>query len=283
VGTTGSTTTINANITTTGNQTYSNVTLNNNVTLTGSGIANSTVRFNGTVNGNTPARGLTITSANAHFDGIVGTSNIASITVSTVGSSTTINANITTTGNQNYYGSVLLGGNITFSANSGSLIRFRSTVAGLTSDRTMTITQANVQFDGTVGTYLSNLTCGTTTTNITTTVNANITTSGNQNYYGSVLLGANITFSANTSSLIHFWDTVAGVTSNRTLAIISANVQFDGTVGTYLSSLTCGTVTVPITTTINANITTTGTGNQTYNGQVIFGAVSRILTSAGNV
>ena len=143
---------INANVTTTGTagQIYTGpVALGGNITFTGT--ANSTVRFASTVNSNNAtARSLTVTTANARFDGTVGSTANPITSVSVAGTSA-INANITTTGAQTYTGAVTLGANVDLTANAGSLVTFSNTVNGDTNARTLTITTANVQFNGAVG------------------------------------------------------------------------------------------------------------------------------------
>ena len=123
------TTAINANVTTTGTagQTYTGpVVLGNNITFTGA--ANSTVRFANTVNSNNAtAHSLIITTANARFDGIVGSAGNPIDSVSVAGTSA-INANITTTGNQIYTEAVTLGGAGMRTLNAGGTIQTTAAV-----------------------------------------------------------------------------------------------------------------------------------------------------------
>ena len=171
-----------ASITTTGVQTYTGtVTLGTDVNL--SADSGNSITFGNIVNG---AFGLTITTADVQFSNTVGgTTPLASVNVS-VGSSR-INASITTTGTQTYTGAVALGGNINFTSNAGSLITFGSTVrSNNATARALTITNANVQFDGAVG---SGNPISTLDVNSgTAAINADVTTTGNQLYRGIVTL-----------------------------------------------------------------------------------------------
>ncbi|GBU29216.1 hypothetical protein R84B8_02780 [Treponema sp. R8-4-B8] len=98
---------INANITTAGDQTYNGtVTLGDDVTFTGNAI-----NFKDTVDSdNSTGRNLTITAVNVQFDGAVGGDPSRPIASVTVTGASVIGADITTTGNQTYNGTVTLAG-----------------------------------------------------------------------------------------------------------------------------------------------------------------------------
>lgn len=92
---------------------------------------------------------------------------------------------------QTYNGPVRLGAATNFTAPGGNLIRFNGTFGGDATARAVTVTNANVRFDGTVG-GAGNL---VSTLNIaagTAALYANVTTSGNQTYGGAVTLGASV-------------------------------------------------------------------------------------------
>jgi hypothetical protein len=159
---------INADITSTGDQTYTGaVTLGGDIELEG-----RTVTL-GAINGN--LHSLTITG-NVDLNGGSGIDNIS------VSGTAIINANITSTGNQTYTGAVTLGSDVNFTSNAGSIIEFKSTVNGTASAKDLTITNANVIFNDKVGlpptTYIKSVIIDTGTVNI----KADITTTGIQNY-----------------------------------------------------------------------------------------------------
>jgi len=335
-------TTIGGNVTTTGTQTYTGaVTLGAAVNLTAN--VGSLISFVNTVNG---GNGLTITNANVQFTGVVGgTTRLTSLDV-TAGTSV-INANISTTGAQTYTGAVTLGNGITFTANTGSLIWFKSTVrSNNATARTLTITTANVQFDGDVGdvgTPISTVSVNNGTAQINADITTSSTTGTTQRYYGPVILGANVTFTggaaasiirfdgavtttgaytitvsnattrivtsvtttadqtyngdvrigtgnngptlaAGAGNTITFGSTVANTVGSsnatRPLTVTSGNVIFHGTVGGTGNPVSNLAINGGGSTTINANVTTTG--NQSYTGDVTLGgAGTRILASSG--
>jgi hypothetical protein len=102
--------------------------------------------------------------------------------------STTIAANITTNGAQTYTGAVILNNNVNFTAGSGSTVQFNSTVNGITSERELVITNADVVFNGMVGSLPATL-IKSVEINGNATINADITTTGDQTYSGTVTLG----------------------------------------------------------------------------------------------
>ena len=103
---------------------------------------------------------------------------LAAASVNVTGASN-INQNITTTGGQTYGGAVTLGAAVTLTGNSGSTVQFSGTVNG---GQTLTVANANVQFDNTVGNSTP-LTSIAVTGGGTTTINTTgIMTSGGQTY-----------------------------------------------------------------------------------------------------
>ncbi|MCL2441923.1 MAG: hypothetical protein FWD13_00450, partial [Treponema sp.] len=286
--------TLRAPITTTGDQTYGSVTLFSNTpgsairTLTG-----ATVTINGAI---TSTWGSTATPGDIALQ-IVGNAVFnTAFTVRTleVTGTTGINANITTSGNatiatianatQVYGGAVTLGAaNITLTGPAGTLrpIRFNGTVNGVTSGaQSLTITTGNPWFAQAVGGLVPLDRVSVTGTGVTT-IHANIitaaTTGNGQDYNGNVTLGATANLTGGSGSTIRFGGTVTGAFG---LTLTDANVLFTGIVGVTGTRLTNVTVNGTGTTTINAANIWTGTGGQTYNGNVILG---NNVTLTGNV
>jgi hypothetical protein len=186
------TTRINANITTSGSQTYDGaVTLGSDVTLRGSEIA-----FNATVSG---AYGLTITG-----DAVFG--NESSDRVSLTGSSKTltvsgtsaINANITTSGAQTYGGAVTLGDDIVLT---GTTITFNQSINAM---HGLTI-------------------------NGNTIIYSDISSSGAQIYNGSLTIRGNVDVEANSftaSSIVTNGNSISITTSD--FITINGLINSDG-------------------------------------------------------
>ena len=288
--------TINANINTTGTQTYGT---NNGVNTTRLGddvdfdsSGGALIRFNGTVAGDGTDHALKITTGDARFQQAV--SGITSLEVAN--GTTRVVTGITTTEGQIYGGAVTLGtGNtvtsVTFASQADELIHFKGTIASNNgTGRQLIISDADVRFDGTVGVVnpISSVSVnggGTSYINTTAITTTAITGNG-QTYSGPVILGANVNFTGGANSLIQFSDTVEGdappPATARSLTITNANVRFDGAVGDATIPLASVTVTNPVgTSAINADITTTG--NQNYVGAVTLGGATppRVLTSTG--
>ena len=198
------------------------------ITLTGSGTGTpeTTVEFGSTVTSGVAGVELEIVDANAIFNGTVGAigTGVAPASVIVDGTST-IYANITTTGAQTYTGAVILGGNITLNAGTALVTLNGATETG--GARTLTVSSP-------------------------ARINANITTTGAQTYSGAVTLGGNITLNAGT-------------------ALVTLNGAVTETGGAR-------TLTISSPARVNANITTTG--NQTYTGQITLQNDSIILRGA---
>ncbi|MDR0322489.1 MAG: hypothetical protein LBI28_13395 [Treponema sp.] len=162
--------TINADISSTGAQTYTgSVTLGNTANpLNLTANSGSLITFGSTVTGTNNSRALAVTNANVIFNGAV--SSLASIAVGG-GGSVTINAGTitTTTGGQTYSGTVNLGANVNFTGNANTLISFENIVNGVFD---LTVTTANVQFNNTVTSNNLNVTSGRTILNGDITINA---------------------------------------------------------------------------------------------------------------
>jgi len=238
-----------------------NVTLGVNVTLTSHSLAAISL---GNITGG--GHNLTINNGAGAGTAAVTFSGASGIGTLMVNRASQINADITTTGSQTYTGNVTLGGGAAgdvrtlTGGGTGSAVLFSGTVAG---QRILTITDADVTFNGAVGaavgTRLNGIIVNATAGNTpgAATVNANISTTGDQYYHGHVELGGNITFTGGAAGTIRFGNVVNSTnTTARTLTVATAAARFDGDVGAD------STRPISIVTTaavhINAGITTTG-------------------------
>jgi hypothetical protein len=265
------TTTLDGNVSTTnGSVTIGGATtLGGNVTISaGSGA----VTFTGAVDG---AYNLAISnSGGVTFDSTVGANTaLASLTTGTSTSTTTLYGNISTTnGSVTFNGATTLGGDVTISAGTGA-VDFAGTVNG--AHNLVLTTSGTMLFTGIVGggTTLASLAIGTGTTQL----NANVTTTGIQNYGGPVqLLGplimeagsSNVTFASTLQS------SATPVDYNSLTVDTSGSVTFNGAVDLGGELLRYGTG----PTFINANITTASA--QYYQGAVTLDALSLSSTDS---
>ena len=266
------TTDLNGNVTTTGSQAYSGpVLLAADDTLS---TTNSNVTFGSTVDG---AYGLTVAagSATIKYNGAVGGKTKLASLNDTGSGATDLNGNVTTTGTQSYSGPLIIGANDTLST-TNSNVTFSSTVDGAFA-LIVAAGTGTVKYNTTVGgtTALISL---SDTGNGTTNLNGNVTTTGNQNYTGSVLLGVNDTLTT-TNSNVTFGSTLDGAFA-LTVVAGSGTVSFAGAVGGS-SALTSLNDTGSGTTDLNGNVTTTG--SQAYSGPVLLGANDTLSTTNSNV
>ncbi len=233
----GGTTQINADITTTGVQTYNDaVNVANNPTLKGVGITfGNTVDGNSNLTANAQTGNLTFTEAVgaiAQLGDLVANSTgttqfgntVQAGTVTTdAGGTTQINADITTTGAQTYNDAVTVANNPTLK---GVGITFGSTVDG-NSKLTANAQTGNLNFNGKVGsqTPLKDLVASGATK-----INADITTTGAQTYNDAVTVANNPTLKGVG---ITFGNTVDGIgNSSLTANAQTGNLIFSGAVGT---------------------------------------------------
>jgi len=283
--------TIGANITTTGNQTYTgNVILSAAANLTAD--TGSLIGFGGTLNSqNATARALTITNANVTFGGNVGTTQpLASINVigtPTVGT-TTISGNITTNAmaGQRYNGNVILGINTTLNAGAANPVVIGSATGRLSGAHNLTITGA-ATLNGTssridaltlnqTGIFqTADLQAALVSVAQTSNIGVNINTTSNQTYTGAVTLSNNINLECTTAARdILFGSTVNGAFS---LTVTNATATFNGAVGGTIALTTIHIIGDSV---INANITTSGYAlihgenntTQMYRQSVVLGA-----------
>ncbi len=304
-------------VTTTGNQTYNDkIILTANDTLTSTG---GTVTFNNTVNDNTTnTHSLTI-DGNAVLglstsDFIGQTTHLGSLTVN---GNTTIGTQLITTGansgngtgTQTYNGALTLNTSPTLV---GTTITFNQTVDGstpaqygLTIGNIATVANSgSAVFDGYVGSLgsLSSLSvAGNTTFNAGDNGGANITvtTSNVQTYSGPVTLGAdaqlyasspskNITFGSTVDGAFNLTVNTSGVTVfdgnvGGTTALASVFTDAPGTTdinGSVVNTTGAQTYLDAVDLTSNATLTSTASGNITFN-QTVDGNYSLTVNSGG--
>ena len=262
-------TTINASITTTGNQTYNDpATLGANVTLTG-----VDVKFGQTLDG---AKDLTVNaSGTTTFAGIVGGNTaLTSLTTDSAGTTAINGGAVTTTGAQTYNDAVNLGADTTLASTGNGNINLASTVNGA---QTLTVnTGGTTTFGGVVGGTAA-LTSVTTDAGGTAAINGGaVTTTGAQTYNDAVTLGADTTLASTGNGNINLASTVNGA---QTLTVnTGGTTTFGGVVG-GTTALTSVTTDAGGTTQIGGNVSTTGA--QTYNDAVSLTA-NATLASSGN-
>ncbi len=281
-------TTLDGTFQTTGSQTYDNaVTLTGDSTLTSG--TNSSLTFNSTIQG---AFALTLDpdgTGAAVFGGAVGgppaASDLTSLTVNGNASITGGGA-VTTTGLQDYTGTLSLGLTTTLTSTGGEVEAGGLTgnshglnvVADSSSFGTIT-TGGDLSFNDTTGpaVFTGTVTAASLQTIGTAEVDLEggaVTTSGGlgQVYGGNVVLSnaATTTLTANGSGPITFSGSVNGTTAQALVLSTAGLATFGGPVGnaTPLSSLSTGTGTVDL----NGGSVVTSGGGQSYGGPVVLGA-----------
>ena len=177
-----------------------------------------------------------------------------------------LSGQVTTGGNQTYATAVLLTGNSSLTGTGSGTISFASTIDGAYA-LSVNSGRGATDFTGALGstTQLASL----TTTGGADLNGGAVTTSGAQDYTGALVLGANTTLTAGSSSSLTF-NAISGAHA-LTLAT-SGLTTLAGTVN-GLTSLTTGTGQLQL----GAGVTTTGA--QTYNGSVTL-AASDTLTGS---
>ena len=258
------TTAINADITTTGGQTY-----NDAVTLGGAGVLRTltgvNVDFVNTLAGGT--KSLTVDdSGTTTFGGAV--SGVNALITDAAGN-TAINADITTTGGQTYNDAVTLGGAGVLRTLTGVNVDFVNTLAGGT--KSLTVDDSGTT---TFGGAVSGVNALITDAAGNTAINADITTTGGQTYNDAVTLGGVGVLRTLTGVNVDFVNTLAGGTKSLTVDD-SGTTTFGGAVSGVNALITDAAG----NTAINADITTTG--GQTYNDAVTLGGVGVLRTLTG--
>ncbi|ASG25239.1 filamentous hemagglutinin N-terminal domain-containing protein [Nitrospirillum viridazoti] len=214
------------------------------VLVTDTTLTGSTVTLGGTVNG---AHGLTVTGNAVINGGIGSTTNLTSVSVS---GTTTLSANVITTGTQTYTGATTLGANTTLT---GATIGFGGTLDGA---KTLAVT-GNAVFSGAVGgaTGLASLSVSGTSS-----LSGDVTTTGAQAYTGAVTLVNDTTLTGTTVTLTNGAN---GTTTDTQSLSVVGNLGTSGAFGstTHLKNLS-------ISGTASLTGTTTTGGTQTYGGAV---------------
>jgi filamentous hemagglutinin family protein len=285
------TTILNANVTTTGNQTYTG-----DVTLLDSGSAKiftilagtNTVGFGATISGTSAGLdtlniGNNSTATNASFASAVGAA-ATPLSALTVYGTTRLGGNVFTTAGQIYSQAVTLDHDLALTDASAGGVFFGGTVdnASAATAESLNIT-GNATFTAGVG-QGGNDGLASVTVSGTTAINGNITTIGNQTYTGNVTLldsGAakTMTLLAGTN-VITFGGTVDGTTHDMDILNIgditnATNASFASTVGS--AAIRLSALSVYGTASLGGDVTTSG--QQTYAGGV---TVNTSLTLTGS-
>ena len=283
---------INANVTTTGAQSYHGaITLGGNSVLT---TTNNPIVFDSTIDRDGTARNLTVTAGNAAitFSGNVGagvngalgvmainTTGVATLDGSVAATSLTTNTGgttainggaITTTGNQVFNDAVTLNANTILDAGSGAITFVNTLNSANATARTLALnTTGTTTFSGVVGgtNALSGI---TTNTGGTTAINGGTMTTngvGGLVFNDAVTLNAATTLNAGAGA-IQFASTLDSLTATaRTLALnTTGTITLGGAVGSVFALSTL-TTSVGSTAAINGGSIRTA-GTQTYNGIV---------------
>ena len=277
---TGSTISLNGNVTTTGNQTYTGAVLLPIGSRMRSGAGN--VAFSSTVDAGTAAATQTLTVygfGNVSFGGAVGGINKFASLIATE-TNISLGGNVTTSGSQNYNGAVILGANDTLdSSAAGGNIAFSSTVdsaSATAKNLTLAAGTGNVSFGGAVGATnkVSLLQVNANAISLSDNVTANSIT------LTSVILANSLTMTANQMLLSNIDGNTAGGQSLTLLGTGGGAATLSGALGdtTRLASLSASNFT---SITIRNGITTSG--NQTYGSPTQIRVTSATLdSSAGN-
>ncbi|MBE0506138.1 MAG: hypothetical protein IBX50_05380, partial [Marinospirillum sp.] len=290
---TSSNITLGADVTTTGNQTYTGaVTLADHRTLTAG--AGSLITMTGNLIGGNNS--LTIADANWSLAG----GNASSLSALSVGGTSLLAGDITTTGSQTYSNGVTLEGVRTLS---GSTLTFDSTVTGNDQNLTLTSTTGDTTFKGAVSQFATMLINGTLNLQNTgfiqnvasfsvsgsSVLAGNVTTSGSQSYAGAVTLSGSRALSGST---LTFDNTVTG--NNQNLAL-TGNTTFNGdvselaavTINGSLDLLNSSTIQNTASLSVSGATNLTGTvntaNNQTYNGLLTLNGVNTLTSTAGSI
>jgi len=282
-------------IKTSGNQTYTGETTVAAQDTAFEANAGSLIAFSNKLTGTN--KSLSITTANAEFD-----KEVSGFTTISVDGTSLIKNNITSTDNQTYLGAVTLDGSSTFTSAANKLIHFKNTITGSktaadatppnTPKDSLTISTANVQFDGNISDIV-NLTAQEKATINT----SNITTTGDQTYSDELTITAatqlsakNISTQVITSSKNATFTTSEKLNFNNDVTFTAADLTITNT-GIFTSaedkSISCTTLTQNGSgkNMLGGNISTT---TSTFTTDLyIFGAgntsITGTFTSNGNI
>lgn len=271
-------TAINANVTTTGAQTYSAATIGGAAGVTVASTGAGAITFNGTVSG---TRGLTVnTGGVTEFKGAVGT--LPSLTTDAGGGTKLSTGSVTTTGAQVYGDQLTLTQATTLT---GTFATFTAVTGGVVgAGNNLTLNMSGDQHLGSNVTGVAALDTDSVTVAGTTTFDSGFTTTGAQTYRDPAIVGgAAVTLNA-TGNLIRFGSTVVGAADNAQGLKIDSNAEFDGDVGGPATGTLTRLATLEVTGTTLTGGTGTRTirtgGNQIYTGLLTLGT-NTVLVGAG--
>ncbi len=264
---------INGNINTTNFQTYNDaLNIANNPILTNTG---NTIQFNNTVDNN-PSNltnsNLSINSGNTIFFNATLGSISAINNLDLNSENITLSNNVNTLNNQVYNGSVLLAQNLELNSINNGNIQFANTVDG---NFALTVNSGSISLLGNMGSVLPLTTLNLNSSQ--TNLNANITTSSNQNYSGLITLTNNPTL-ISTSGDISFSRNIIG---NTSLILQANNNITTANIDTSSTTSTGGDISLTVT---NGSVTTRNlnSSGQTQGGDIFINAQKTITTGIIN-
>jgi len=269
-------------IETTGHQTYwQSVQLGVDTTLNAKhGGASGNIHFESTVEATTSGvESLTVTADTTVFDGFVGGSGRPLEFLDVTGSAQINDGGVTTTGTQDYHGSVSIN---EWDATLTSLTDAITFDASVSNQGLTVVAPEDITFKGSVNVeYLT----ARITDGDPGTIRLNggsVTTNGDQSYEGIVDVGVQTANLHASNGEIEFHETVDSA-SHQTLNITSHNwIKFDDTVGgtALLGALSANNNQDDSAIRINKNIFTQG--NQTYTGNVLINNIAGVTLDSSN-
>ncbi|RZL11193.1 MAG: filamentous hemagglutinin N-terminal domain-containing protein, partial [Rubrivivax sp.] len=261
--------TLGANVTTTGLQTYTDAVRLGSTAVTLDAGANK-IALNAAVDGN--AQNLTLKSTNIDANAIRTGGAVSNVAVFTVTGKSTLGGDVTTTGTQSYSAGVTLD-SVAVTLDAGaSKVALNGAVNGNAQNLSLQSTHVDADAIKTTG-AITDVAALTVTGKAT--IGNNVTTTGNQTYTAAVTLGSNpVTFDSGASKLA-FQGAVDGNAKN--LRLVSTHADADAiSTGSTVSNVGA-TFTVAGKSTLGGNVTS---GEQRYDGLVTLGA-NAILNAAG--
>ncbi|RZL01122.1 MAG: filamentous hemagglutinin N-terminal domain-containing protein [Rubrivivax sp.] len=268
--------TLGANVTTTGNQTYTGPVVLSADAQLDAGTAKVSL---GSVDGGTHS--LTVVSSNAAADAIKTTGAITNTATLNVQGQATLGANVTTTGDQTYAGTTTLAANAQLDAGSAKVSL--AAVDGGTHNLTVVSSHAAADAIKTTGAITN-----TAVLNVQgkSTLGGNVTTTGDQTYTATTTLGANAQLNAGAGKVS--LAAVDGGANNLTIASSHTAADAIKTTGAITNT---AALSVQGKATLGADVTTTG--SQAYDNTLTLAApvnlkgadltLNSLVTGAHNV
>ncbi len=261
--------TLGANITTTGLQTYTGaVKLGSTAVTLNAGAAK--IALNAAVDGN--AQNLTLQSTQADADAIKTGGAVSNVAVLTVTGKSTLGGDVTTSGNQSYSADVALGSAAVTLDAGANKVALNGAINGNAQNLSLKSTHVDDDAIKTSG-AVTGVAALTVTGKVT--LGNDITTTGNQTYTAAVKLGASPATLDAGASKIAFLGTLDG--NSKNLELVSTHADADAISTSSTVSNVGATFTVTGKSTLGGNVTT---GEQRYDGLVTLGA-NTILNAAG--